>query len=92
MHKPRVSGSGVAGTDDYGVAIESNVNAWARSFLPPEPTPFDSFDSRRSYIEVFAGGTRPIDFTIEADRPWTKVTEGASQRPDRPVLLATTRA
>ncbi|WP_129645506.1 hypothetical protein [Peristeroidobacter agariperforans] len=78
--------------DDYGVALEGNVNAWSGHLLPPELPPFDSFNSRRSYVEVFAEGTRPIDFTIEADRPWIKVTEDARSDSTTRVLLATTRA
>jgi hypothetical protein len=70
-------------SDNYGVAIDGDVNAWPGHYLPPELPPFDSFNPGRSYIEVFAEGTRPINFTIEADQPWIVITEDQSQRLDR---------
>jgi hypothetical protein len=80
---PPVSELLLADTDDYGVAIEGDFNAWPDHFGDAVLPAFDSFNRRRSYIEVFAEGTRPIEFSIQADKPWIKLTEDATPRLDR---------
>jgi hypothetical protein len=72
-----------ADTDNYGVAIEGDVNAWPLHYGDAVLPAFDSFNRQVSYVEVFAEGTRPIDFTIEADEPWIRVTEDKTPRFDR---------
>ena len=80
---PAVSEVLLADTDNYGVAIEGDVSAWPDHFGDAVLPAFDSFNRQRSYVEVFAEGTRPIEFTIEADKPWIVLTEDATPRLDR---------
>ena len=49
-----------------GKMIEGDVNAWPLHYGDAVLPAFDSFNRQVSYVEVFAEGTRPIDFTIEA--------------------------
>lgn len=72
---------GMRGDGDVGMATTGSMQSDIAQ--PPELPTFDSFNPRRSYIEVFAEGTRPIDFMIEADQPWIKVQEDSSARVDR---------
>jgi len=80
---PAVSEVLPADTDNYGVAIEGDVSAWPDHFGDAVLPTFDSFNRQRSYVEVFAEGTRPIEFTIEANKPWIVLTEDATPRLDR---------
>jgi len=80
---PPVSEILLQDTDDYGVAIEGDINAWPVHYGDAVLPSFDSLNTRRSYIEVFAEGTKPINFTMEADKPWIRITEDKAQRPDR---------
>jgi hypothetical protein len=80
---PAVSEVLPADTDKYGVAIEGDVNAWPDHFGDAVLPAFDSFNRQRSYVEVFAEGTQPIEFSIEADKSWIVLTEDATPRLDR---------
>jgi hypothetical protein len=80
---PAVSEILPADTDNYGVAIEGDASAWPDHYGDAVLPAFDSFKNQRSYIEVFAEGIRPIEFSIEADKPWIKLTEDATLRLDR---------
>jgi hypothetical protein len=80
---PAVSEILPADTDNYAVAIEGDVSAWPDHFGDAVLPAFDSFSRQRSYVEVFAEGTRPIEFSIEADRPWIVITEDTTPRLDR---------
>jgi len=72
---PAVSQVDSPDTSDFGVAVEGSEVAWPGPFQPVLP-PFDSMTRQRSYIEVFPIGTRPIQFTVSADKPWIELTEG----------------
>jgi hypothetical protein len=37
--------------------------------------PFDSLNPRRSYLDVFARGSKPIEFKTAADQPWITLKE-----------------
>jgi hypothetical protein len=80
---PPVSELLPADTDNYGVAIEGDVNAWPMHYGDAVLPPFDSFNQQVAYVEVFAEGTRPIAFTIEADKPWIRVIEDQTPRTDK---------
>jgi hypothetical protein len=86
---PRVNSmpavSEVLATDEerFGVAIEGDMSAWPDHFGDAVLPAFDSFNPRRSYIEVFAQGTHPINFTVSAEQPWVVVAEDSTPRPDR---------
>ena len=60
---------------DFGVAVEGSVAAWPGAKEIPTLPPFDSLNRQRSYIEVFARGNKPIQFTAIADRNWIILTE-----------------
>jgi hypothetical protein len=80
---PLVSEVLPADNDHFGVAIEGDRSAWPDHFGAAVLPAFDSFNPRRSYVEVFAEGTRPINFTIAATEPWIVLVEDKTQRPDR---------
>lgn len=65
-----------------GVAIEGSLDTWPDHFGDAVLPVFDSLQPRRSYLEVFAIGTAPIDYTIAAGQPWIVVTRDESPRPD----------
>ena len=69
--------------DNYGVAIEGDDSAWPDRWGDAVLPVFDSFQRQRSYVEVFAEGTRPISFEISADKPWIVLTEDTVSRLDR---------
>jgi hypothetical protein len=58
-----------------GVAIEGAAHTWPDHYGQPVLPTFDSFQPRRSYVDVFAMGTRPIDFRITTEQPWILLTE-----------------
>ena len=68
--------------DNYGVAIEGDMSAWPDHWGDAVLPVFDSFHRQRSYVEVFAEGTRPISFEINADKPWIVLTEDSVSRLD----------
>ena len=73
---PPVSEILLADNDNFGVTVEGAVKTWPGYYLPPELLPLDSLNRHRSYIDVFPMGTRPIEFTFTADKPWIKLTKG----------------
>ncbi|HEX2586516.1 MAG TPA: glycosyl hydrolase 115 family protein, partial [Steroidobacteraceae bacterium] len=80
---PPVSETLPQDTDDYGVAIEGDPSAWPHHYGDAILPTFDSLNYRRSYVEVFAEGTKSIDFSVVADRPWVVLTEDHAHKPDR---------
>ncbi len=80
---PAVSEILPADHDRFGVAIEGDVSAWPDHFGDAVLPVFDSFNPRRSYLEIFAEGTRPITFTVAALEPWIVLTEDKVPRLDR---------
>jgi len=69
--------------DRFGIAVEGDVNAWPGHFGNAVLPAFDSFQSRRSYIDVFAMGTQPIEFAVTTEHPWIVLTKDTSLRPDQ---------
>ena len=59
----------------FGVAVEGSAAAWPGATGKPTLPPFDSLNHQRSYIEVFARGTKPIQFKTVADHDWIVLTE-----------------
>jgi hypothetical protein len=66
-----------------GVSIEGDVNTWPDHFGEAVLPAFDSFQPRRSYVDVFAVGTQPIKFSIAAEQPWIVLTADTAPRLDR---------
>jgi hypothetical protein len=69
--------------DDYAVSIDGDVFAWPDHYGDATLQVVDSFNPRRSYVEVFAKGTQPIEFKISAEQPWIKLSEDSVPRHDR---------
>ncbi|MEX2603712.1 MAG: hypothetical protein WD361_05895, partial [Gracilimonas sp.] len=79
---PPISGILPEYNNNYGVAIEGNINAWPGHYGAAVLPTFDSFQPRKSYIEVFAEGTLSIEYSIEADKNWIVVTKDIAERTD----------
>ena len=80
---PAVSEILVPDSDDFGVAIDGNPNAWPHHYGDAVLPTFDSLNRKRSYIEVFSEGTQPITFKIQAEQSWIVITEDGMPRDDR---------
>jgi hypothetical protein len=72
-----------AADDRYGVGIAGSVETWPDHFGSAVLPVFDSLQPRRSFVEVYALGTKPVRFSISAEQPWIILTEDTSPRPDR---------
>lgn len=53
-----------------GVSIEGDLSTWPDHYGDAVLPTFDSFHPRRSFVDVFSVGSRPIEFTIRAEQPW----------------------
>ncbi len=69
---PQVTELTLPDTALFGVAVDGSADARPGSSTQAALPTFDSFAPGRSYIDVFARGTRPIRFTATADRPWIR--------------------
>ena len=80
---PAVTEVDVADSADIGIAVDGSDYAWPDG--PSSPgipeaalPPFDSLTLGRSYIDVFARGSRPLTFHAAADQPWVMLSEVAA--------------
>ena len=80
---PAVSELLVEDNAKFGVAIEGDVNIWPGQFGEAVLPAFDSFQRRRSFVEIFAMGRRSIEYSISTKQPWILVTADAEPRLDR---------
>ncbi len=69
-------------TKNFGVAIEGDVNAWPEHYGDVILPTFESFYPRRSYIEIFAEGILPYDYSIKATEPWIILEKDSTFKPD----------
>jgi hypothetical protein len=53
-----------------GVSVEGDASSWPEHYGDAVLPVFDSFQPRRSYVDVFAVGSRPIECSIAAEQPW----------------------
>jgi len=53
-----------------GVSVEGNASTWPDHYGDGVLPTFDSFNPRRSFVDVFSVGARPIEYTIRAEQPW----------------------
>lgn len=67
----------------YGVAVEGDVGTWPDHYGSAALPRFDSLQPRRSYVDVFALGTQPIDVTVTAVEPWIKLSAETTSPGDR---------
>ncbi len=80
---PAVSEVLPADNAQFGVSIEGDVNTWPGHFGDAVLPAFDSLQPRRSYIDIFAMGTRLIEFSVAAEQPWIVLTADQTPRPDQ---------
>jgi hypothetical protein len=72
---PEVTELTLPDTAEFGVAVEGSTDAWPGGAGEPALPPFDSLNRQRSYIEVFARGSKPIEFKAAASQSWIVLTE-----------------
>jgi hypothetical protein len=84
---PAVSEVLPADNANFGVSVEGDVNTWPGHFGEAALPAFDSFQPRRSYLDVFAMGTKPIEFSIAADQPWIVLTKDQAPSLDQRYLV-----
>jgi len=72
---PRVTELTVPDTADFGVAIDGSTSAWPGGSGEPVLPAFDSLNPQRSYLDVFARGSKPVEFKANANQPWIILTE-----------------
>jgi hypothetical protein len=78
---PRVTEIDILDTADFGVAVEGSIEAWPGSEAEAALPTFDSLNRQRSYIDVFAKGSKPVEFQTAADHPWIILTEDKAPGP-----------
>ena len=62
-------------TADFGVAVDGSASAWPGGSGEPALPAFDSLNPQRSYVDVFARGSKPIEFKATADQSWIILKE-----------------
>ncbi len=72
---PRVTELTLPDTADFGVAVDGSTSAWPGGSGEPTLPVFDSLNPQRSYVDVFARGSKPIEFKANADQPWIILKE-----------------
>ena len=72
---PKVTEVTLPDTADFGVAVDGSALAWPSSNGAPALPAFDSLNPQRSYVDVFARGSKPIEFQANADQPWIVLKE-----------------
>ena len=71
-----------ANNANFGVAIEGDVNAWPEHYGDGVMPTFESLTPRKSYLDIFAEGTMPYEYTIKATEPWVRLTKDPAYAPD----------
>jgi len=79
---PAVSEVLLEDNDHFGVSVEGDVNTWPGHFGDAVLPAFDSFQPRRSYLDIFAMGKRAVDFAVSAGQPWIVLTKDPAPRLD----------
>jgi hypothetical protein len=76
--------------DALGVAVEGSTKAWPASKTEaslPEFSPYDPEPTH--YIDVFARGQAPVDYTISCDAPWVKFdSDRGTSAPERRIEVS----
>ena len=55
--------------------MDGSTSAWPGGSGEPTLPAFDSLNPQRSYVDVFARGSKPIEFKTAADQPWIVLKE-----------------
>ncbi|MGN6626330.1 MAG: glycosyl hydrolase 115 family protein [Tepidisphaeraceae bacterium] len=71
---PTVVDLPLSDSNAFGVAVDGAPESWPGPGKPSLPE-FDSFHPQRSFIDIFAKGTAPPSFVVQADRPWIHVEQ-----------------
>ncbi len=72
---PAVTEVPLPDTADFGVAIDGSTSAWPGANGEPTLPAFDSLNPQKSYIDVSAKGSQPIQFKATAGQPWILLNE-----------------
>jgi hypothetical protein len=72
---PSVTDLTLPQTADFGISVQGSTEAWPGSETEAVLPTFDSLNPQRSYIEVFAKGTKPFEFKATADQAWITLKE-----------------
>ncbi len=65
-----------------GVSVEGDVSTWPDHYGDAVLPTFDSLHPRRSFVDVFAVGARPIEYAIRAEQPWIVLTKAKTELGD----------
>ena len=66
-----------------GVSVEGDVSSWPEHYGDAVLPAFDSFQPRRSYVDIFAMGAKPIESSIVAEQPWILLTKDKTPYQDQ---------
>ena len=72
---PRVTELTLPDTSDFGVAVDGSSSAWPGGSGEPTLPTFDSLNPQRSYVDIFARGSKPIGFKANTKQPWIVLKE-----------------
>ena len=72
---PKVTELVLSNRVDFGVAVDGSTSAWPGGDGEPALPAFDSLNPHRSYVDVFARGSKPINFKANTDQPWILLKE-----------------
>ncbi|BCU77589.1 hypothetical protein llg_23040 [Luteolibacter sp. LG18] len=80
---PEVTENQLSENSSYGVTVEGSVDMWPGCNPDPSLPRFDSLGRQRSYVEVCALGTGPVDFKFHASHPWIKILPDVEKHQDQ---------
>src|ERR1017187_8099426 len=68
-----------------GVAVEGSADSWPGARSDPALPAFDAFNQQRRYIDIFAKGTAPFQFSAAPSVPWISVSlpQGSIEKEQR---------
>jgi len=67
----------------HGVSVEGDISSWPEHYGDAILPLFDSFQPRRSYVDVYTMGMEPINYTIAAEQPWILLTKETTPHKDQ---------
>ncbi len=84
---PAVSEVRVDDVSRVGVAVEGDQNVWPDHYGSAVLPVLDSISQRGSYFDVFAMGSRAVDYEVVPVQPWLVVTENEIGEHDRRYMV-----
>lgn len=76
---PPVSEVIPANNSSWGVSIEGSEYTWPHHYGDAVLPELDSLNPRQSYVDVYAIGLQPSDFTVESESPWIELSKDTSE-------------